>query len=454
MTSRERVRAAILHQNPDRVPAAFEAVGTVNRKLMEHYGFTDGRYDQSDLPVREQREAKGHAVRALYLYCAVADYARETGDETLFANLCDVFDDITTRKMYVTGGVGSTYRGEAFTVPYDLDNGKAYSESCAAIAFILFARRMRAIRRDARFGHLIERVMYNALLSSTGLDGKTFFYENPLSITLADYGREVASPENYRERLPITSRVELFDCSCCPPNINRFFASFGDGIVYRDGEELTIEQFVPSEIDTSLGKIEIAGEYALTGKVTVSGRGYKGKTIAVRIPEWCGNMTADAAFERKDGYARFSVSDAFTLSLDFGIRARFVCANPAVRDDAGKAALTFGPTVYCLEGVDNGDRLHRFSVSPDAVKNAAPKKDFHGLYTITLDGFVDAADEQRILDDLVRRDEYDSSRETSPLRPAEDAHLIDSSSLGFEEVVTNILSLSPELSARAEGRLS
>ena len=349
---------------------------------------------QDDTDIYGLHFANGHCVRALYLYCAVADYARETGDETLFANLCDVFDDITTRKMYVTGGVGSTYRGEAFTVPYDLDNGKAYSESCAAIAFILFARRMRAIRRDARFGHLIERVMYNALLSSTGLDGKTFFYENPLSITLADYGREVASPENYRERLPITSRVELFDCSCCPPNINRFFASFGDGIVYRDGEELTIEQFVPSEIDTSLGKIEIAGEYALTGKVTVSGRGYKGKTIAVRIPEWCGNMTADAAFERKDGYARISVSDAFTLSLDFGIRARFVCANPAVRDDAGKAALTFGPTVYCLEGVDNGDRLHRFSVSPDAVKNAATKKDFHGLYTITLDGFVDAADER------------------------------------------------------------
>lgn len=365
-----------------------------NRGKHDEPVYSNNRYGtQDDVDIYNLHEANGHCVRALYLYSGIADLARETKDEKLIENLSDVWEDITTRKMYVTGGVGSTFRTESFTVPYDLPNRTAYSESCCAIAFILFALRMRKIKRDAKFGNLIERVMYNALLSSTGLDGKTFFYENPLEIALEEYNREV-SVENGRERLPITQRLEVFGCSCCPPNINRFFAELGDGIAYEDGSEITVEQYVSSDIKTSLGEIEIAEEYALTGKATISSHNYGGKKISLRLPEWCDGFSLDlngkpCEAKISGGYARVSVPEEFTLSLDFNIRPRFVAANPNVNADAGRIALTYGPVVYCLEGADNGRRLNRISVSPAAADAATLEKDFHGLYSITVDGYID-----------------------------------------------------------------
>ena len=153
---------------------------------------------QDDTDIRHLHEANGHCVRALYFYCGIADLAAETGDALLLDNLRDVFTDISRRKMYLTGGVGSTYRTESFTAAYDLPNRTAYSESCAAIALVLFAARMRQIDRNARYGDVAERVLYNALLSATSLDGRSFFYENPLEIALCEYGREVSVPENAR----------------------------------------------------------------------------------------------------------------------------------------------------------------------------------------------------------------------------------------------------------------
>ena len=193
------------------------------------------KYSQSHLPVRLQFTAEGHSVRACYLYCAMADLARKTEDKELI-NACEkIFHDIITSKMYITGGIGSAGRGEAFTVPYDLPNLTAYSESCAALSLAWFAQRMLLIDADSRYSDTIERILYNNGLSSVSLDGKSFFYVNPLEIRTELLERNT-SQENTHEWLPITERKEVFDCSCCPPNINRMLARIADLICFDDND--------------------------------------------------------------------------------------------------------------------------------------------------------------------------------------------------------------------------
>ncbi len=350
---------------------------------------------QDDADVYGLREANGHSVRAFYLYSGIADLAAETDDEKLFSAVNAVFDDIVERKMYVTGGFGSTNASESFTVGYDLPNATAYSESCAAIGMMLFAERMRKLKRDVKFGHAVERVMYNTLLSSTDLKGKSFFYENPLEIALEDKDRQVAVIKRWREHLPITERLEVFSCSCCPPNINRIIASLGNGFVYVDGETVTVEQYVSADIKTPFGTVSIDEDYVLSGKASLSSEDFTGKLLAVRVPEWCTDFSAvlngKAVVPKvKDGYAEFIVDKTFEIKLDFHIAPKFIAANPKVKANVGRITLTYGPLVYCLEGADNGNRLNRISVAPDAVKQAKVYKDFHGLYSIELDGFIDS----------------------------------------------------------------
>ncbi|MBQ8344762.1 MAG: glycoside hydrolase family 127 protein [Clostridia bacterium] len=352
-------------------------------------------YAQDDHPIREFTEANGHSVRALYLYSGMADMAYETGDAEIKAALDRLWEDMVTRKMYITGGVGSTYRGESFTVAYDLPNHTAYSESCCAIAFLMLAARMRRLERNARYGHLVERVLYNSLLSSSTLDGKGFFYENPLEIALEERDREVANEPSKRERLPITTRLEVFRCSCCPPNITRAFARLGDWICYDEDGYACVEQWMASEVQSAYGTLTLEGELAKTGVMTVSCENYKADRIMIRIPEWCRRMTVtsdgnEVSYERDEvGYAVVSVGASFRLTFDFHIAPTFVSANPKVRADVGRMALTYGPVVYCLEGVDNGSRLNRLSVSPDAVRSAKLYEDFHGLLSVELEGFCD-----------------------------------------------------------------
>ena len=347
---------------------------------------------QDDVDIRHLESANGHCVRALYLYSGIADLAAETCDALLFDNLEKIFFDITNGKMYITGGVGSTPTTESFTVPYDLPNRTAYTESCCAVAMMMFASRMRKLSKQAKYGHLCERVLYNAMLSSTSLDGKSFFYENPLEIALEEYGREVAVPIRQRARLPITQRLEVFGCSCCPPNINRFFAHLGEYICVDEGDALCVEQYISAKLNTPYGTLCITEDYARVGKACIKGHGYTAKTISLRVPEWCKIFTVvlngkSVTPEIHDGYAYFTVGEDFSIDLDFHISLSFVSANPMVRDNVGRMALIRGPVVYCFEGVDNGNRLNRIEVSIDALTNAIEKLDFHGLYSVTLPAF-------------------------------------------------------------------
>ena len=213
-----------------------------------------------------------------------------------------------------------------------------------------------------------------------------------MEIALEEYGREVAVPRRQHARLPITQRLEVFHCSCCPPNINRFFAHLGDYICVDEGNALCIEQYISAELNTSYGTLIITEDYAREGKARIIGRDYATGKISLRVPEWCKNLTVvldgtPATPEIRDGYAYFTVKKDFSLDLEFGISLSFVSANPMVRDNVGRMALLRGPVIYCIEGVDNGERLNRIEISPDALYDAIEKLDFHGLYSVTLPAF-------------------------------------------------------------------
>ena len=322
-----------------------------------------GEYSQSHLPVREQREAIGHAVRAHYLYTAMADYARVTGDAAMREACEALFEDVVNKKMYVTGSCGSSFLGEAFTKAYDLPNETAYAETCAAISLVYFADRMLKLELDSRYADIVERALYNGVLSGISLDGKGFFYENPLEINLFNHGRHgrnlLASQKKY-DRLPITQRVEVFGCSCCPPNINRLFASIGDYLYSAEGETLAVNQFCESDASFGGMKVKQSTSYPVDGRVVIETEGVK--TLKIRIPGWCKNYSISADYKIEKGYAVIE-NPANTVTVDFDMPVTYVYANAAAFHDIGRVAVMRGPVVYCAEGRDNAtDNLNAIMI--------------------------------------------------------------------------------------------
>ena len=356
-----------------------------DRDNLHYIGY---RYSQSHVPVREQFTAEGHSVRAVYLYCAMADLALRDGDEGLYNACRKLIENIAHKRMYVTGGIGSTSYGEAFSRDYDLPNDVAYSESCAAIGLALFARRMSLIEADSLYADVAERAIYNNVLSSTSLDGHSFFYENPLEINLKQ--REtVTTFYNTKQHYPITERLEVFGCSCCPPNIMRFVASIGDFISSYDGKALYVHHYIDSKSDDGEIKLSISTSYPENGRVTLSATGLGGRKLAVRIPAWCRSYTCSKSGETVKGYLYLDVADGEEVELDFDMTPYLVKANAFVENNLGRAALQSGPFVYCLEGVDNNAPLNQLSVSREL--NAVKIKDEKlGLDVIEADGFIES----------------------------------------------------------------
>ena len=315
------------------------------------YDWCKESYHQSHKPVREQSEAVGHAVRATYLYCAMADLALQYNDEELKSSCEKLFDDIVNHKMYITGGIGSSRAGEAFTIPYDLPNLIAYTESCAAIGLILFAHRMLLLTNDVKYSHVIERVLYNGFLSSFSLDGKAFFYCNPLEVLPSLKGRDEELTEK-TINMPITERVEIFECSCCPPNIVRFIPSMGNYLYTYDKNTIYVHQFMESEANINGVTIEQKTNYPLDGKIQITVKG-KNTRLCVRIPEYIDTYEC----KNENGYAVFDVKDGDTITLEFEMKPQLIEANPLVTFDSGKVSIMRGPVVYCLEEVDNGKNL-------------------------------------------------------------------------------------------------
>jgi len=331
-------------------------------------------YNQSHMPVREQKDAVGHSVRACYLYTAMADAAVLAGDEKMLAACNALFEDIAERKMYISGGIGSTNKGEAFTIGYDLPSDSAYTESCAGIALAFFANRMKDIEPDAKYSDVIERLMYNGILSSLSLDGKSFFYENPLEINLVDRNRYTSTHD--RCELPRTQRSEVFDCSCCPPNITRFYASLGDYVLSFSDEAVYLHQYMPMKAEADGAVISVETLYPRDGKISINAKSLSGRMLAVRKPFWCDSFTSSVSpVKEEKGYLFFAATeDETALEIDFKMEPVFIASNSHLRHTAGKTALMYGPMLYCIERQDNND-WELWNLIPDTTKELQRKFD-------------------------------------------------------------------------------
>jgi len=335
----------------------------------------DKAYSQAHLPVREQTNAVGHAVRAMYLYSGMADVAAETNDETLVTACKNLWDNLTKRQMYITGGIGSAVQGEAFTFDYDLPNDTAYTETCATIGLIFWAHRMLRLDIDRDYADVMECAFYNGALSGISLDGKRYFYVNPLEVW-----PEVCEKRHDHGHVD-TTRRPWFDCACCPPNIARLLASFGQYIYSKDENTIYVHLFAGSEANLVIEKncvsLTQTTEYPWKEQVDITIRTDKELTftLAIRIPGWCKNaeITVNgedvkiATVSRK-GYARITrvwrSGDKVEIMLPMPVER--IHAHPDVRADAGKVAIQRGPVVYCLEEVDNGPNLPDLSLLQDA----------------------------------------------------------------------------------------
>lgn len=310
-------------------------------------------YDQCEKSVYELESARGHAVRAAYLYTAMADLATETGDDRLLSACRRLFADITEGKMYITGGVGSTHIGEAYTIPYDLPAETAYAETCAAIALMFFAQKLLLAEPDGKYADIVEKVLYNGMMSGMSIEGDSFFYENALEINTSNSLRNNATER--KDRFPITQRKKVFDCSCCPPNLNRVLASLEQYLYHTSDDTFYVDQYCDSEYRDGTIQVRQETAYPLTGEITLHFEGVQ--KAALRIPGWCDHFTLDVPYELKDGYAYLSNPGTVTLHLD--MQPKLISANPEVNYCTNKAALMMGPVVYCAERIDNDCNLHR-----------------------------------------------------------------------------------------------
>jgi len=334
----------------------------------------DEQYCQAHLPIKEQSEIVGHAVRAMYLYSGVADIAALTGDRGYIDAMERLWRNVTGCKMYVTGGIGAERHTEGFSADYDLPNGSAYAETCASIGMALWNHRLLMLHAQGRFADVLERVMYNGVLSGVSLDGRRFFYDNPL----ASYGQH--------------ARSEWFNCACCPTNVVRFLPSVG-GYIYAEGDDGPwVNLYVASTAEVSVRgqqvKLVQKTDYPWSGKVTLEVEPAAASEFALhlRIPGWAesfnllvnGQPISDA--KPVEGYVTVSRSwkAGDVVELDLPMEVRRVYAHPRVEADAGRVALQRGPLVYCVEGVDNGGAVHNLVLPPGARLTSRKTADLLG----------------------------------------------------------------------------
>ncbi len=323
-------------------------------------------YCQAHAPVREQKVATGHAVRAVYMYTAMADLARLNGDDRLHEACRTLWRNIVDRQMYITGGIGSTRHGEAFTFDYDLPNDTIYSETCAAVGMVFFAHRMLQLEPRGEYGDVLERALYNNVIGGMSQDGKHYFYVNPLEVwPAANHG----NPDREHVK-PV--RQKWFGCSCCPPNVARLVASLGQYVYTSTTDTIYTHLFIGSEATLDVAgeavTIQQTTEYPWNGtsRINLSMTRSLSFTLALRLPGWCHKAelvingdAVDHASIVKDGYVyiqrEWNDTDQIEWRMDMQIQV--VYAHPNLRANAGRIALQRGPLVYCIEQADNGERL-------------------------------------------------------------------------------------------------
>ncbi|HHT89685.1 MAG TPA: glycoside hydrolase family 127 protein [Firmicutes bacterium] len=330
-----------------------------------HWAQWGHRYNQSHLPLRQQKTAEGHSVRAMYLFAAAADLARETEDHELFQVCDNLWENTVHCRMYVTGGIGSQEHGEGFTMDYDLPSDTAYAETCAAIGLFFWGQRMLQIDPHSKYADVMERALYNGILSGMSLEGDRFFYVNPLEVTPA------LTETRWDQRHVKPTRQGWFTCACCPPNLARLLTSIHQSIYTRSKDGLHVHFFAESDVDFAVGEHRVVlsqrTEYPWSGEVQIdlSMEQATDFSLHLRLPAWCkdpkvklnGEVVSDAKVNK--GYLALTRrwQEGDQVELDFPLPVERVYAHPKVREAVGRVALQRGPVVYCLEEVDNGPNL-------------------------------------------------------------------------------------------------
>lgn len=348
-------------------------------------------YNQSHKPVREQDKVVGHAVRAMYMYSAMADLAAELGDKSL-QRACEVlWKDVTTKRMYVTAGLGPAAANEGFTHDYDLPNDTAYAETCASVALIFWARRMLNLDLDGTYADVMELALYNGALSGLSRDGTTYFYANPLE---SDGSHQ---------------RWKWHPCPCCTMNVSRLIASVG-GYFYSTGEDVVaVHLYGGNTARLAVGGTAVAvrqeTDYPWKGAVRIAVDPEAPKTFALklRVPSWARSATLTVngkpvgAAKRDRGYVeiRREWKAGDSVVLDLPMPAERIYANPRVKMDVGRVALRRGPLVYCLEQVDSPEApVGLLTLPHDAAIESRERSDlFGGIVTAVAEGALsDVAD--------------------------------------------------------------
>ncbi|MFT3738797.1 MAG: glycoside hydrolase family 127 protein [Breznakibacter sp.] len=362
-----------------------------------------GPYNQDHKPVCQQDEAVGHAVRALYMYAGMTDVALLFHDSAYTAAVDKLWDNVVSKKFYITGGVGARHQGEAFGDNYELPNLTAYNETCAAIANVYWNYRMFLLHGHAKYIDVLERSLYNGVISGVGLDGKSFFYPNPLECDL----HFKFNSHGTLDRQP------WFDCSCCPTNICRFLPSVPGYIYAQKGNDLYVNLFVQSSttLKSDKGEQVTIGQktqYPWNGDVEIEITPQKTSRFAlnVRIPGWAVNQPTpgdlyaytnhkdnkvtlringeEVGYTTRNGYAvierEWKNGDQVLLQLP--MEPQRVACNPLVAENIGKISLERGPIVYCLEGIDNGNDLSGISLPDTASLTVSADKTILGLPSI------------------------------------------------------------------------
>lgn len=353
-------------------------------------------YNQAHKPVREQAEGAGHAVRQLYLLSGMADVGEMAGDPSLVAAADTVFQNIIHKQMYITGGVGSTHEGEAFSFDYDLPPERCYTETCASIALAMTAARLNRIQPNSCYGDTVERTLYNGILSGVSLDGTKYFYINPLEVW----------PERCMRRQDMhvdPERLGWFGCACCPPNVLRTLTGLGSYMFAADEDSLLVDQYIASQVETDIGSQHVAfdleANYPWSGTARLTFRSPAALTLKLRKPGWAKAWSLTLNGEKVDapvenGYITlkrtFAAGDV--IALDMPMEVRFMSASVRTPNYVGKTALMRGPVVYCLEEKDNGSQLWNLSVVPGTATAQHRDDLLCGVTAITCQGLRQSGD--------------------------------------------------------------
>lgn len=360
-------------------------------------------YLQAHKPVTQQRQAIGHAVRAAYMYSGMADVAALTGDQEYITALNYIWDNVVSKKLYITGGIGSRHDGESFGADYELPNATAYNETCAAIGNVFWNHRLFLLHGDGKYMDVLERTLYNGLLSGISLSGDRFFYPNPLE-----------SDGKYAFNQGETTRKPWFDCACCPVNLTRFLPSLPGYIYAQKGNTLYVNLFIQSKAHIKIGNgsltLEQTTRYPWQGNINIMVKPEKPTpfTICVRIPGWARNqpVPSDLYSFQKEGIQAVNLlvnrkpwplavqggyislartwkpGDQIQLSIPMPIKRIF--ANPRVADDRHKVALQRGPLVFCFEGIDNDGSVLNQRIPDDLIFQVKARPDLlGGIITLT-----------------------------------------------------------------------